>query len=154
MADRHISLLCRGGKARGNFQISTISPLPLGWPFGKISFHGAPFLPFSNPRQLRAKDQQLEARHMQREQEWRYREEQERNPAFKEGKRERQAQGTQKVPPNPRASRSRRSKTYGLLAAFLLLPAMKEDKTQSKQAKDQGIFFWFGDELAVDHNPH
>ena len=31
---------------------------------------------------------------------------------------------------------------------------MEENKTQSKQAEDESIFFRFGDDLAVDDNPH
>ena len=31
--------------------------------------------------------------------------------------------------------------------------AMEEDKGQRKQAKHKGVFFWFGDDLAVDENP-
>ena len=31
---------------------------------------------------------------------------------------------------------------------------MKEHKTQCKQAEHQRVFFWFGDDLAVDDNPH
>ena len=41
-----------------------------------------------------------------------------------------------------------------LLSLFLLEVAMKENKDQSKQAKDKSVFFWFGDDLAVDDNPH
>ena len=38
-----------------------------------------------------------------------------------------------------------------LLSLFLLHhAAMKEDKAQSKQAKHKSVFFWFGDDLAVD----
>ena len=29
---------------------------------------------------------------------------------------------------------------------------MEEDKDERKQAEDEGIFFWFGDDLAVDSN--
>ena len=46
-------------------------------------------------------------------------------------------------------------RSCGLLAAFpLLMAAMKENKAQSKQAKDESVFFWFGDDLAVDPNLH
>ena len=31
---------------------------------------------------------------------------------------------------------------------------MEEDKTQHQQAKHQRVFFWFGDDLAVDYRPH
>ncbi len=37
---------------------------------------------------------------------------------------------------------------------FLLLPTMKKYKTQRKQAEDEGVFLRFGDDLAVDNNPH
>ena len=41
------------------------------------------------------------------------------------------------------------------MAAFLLhYAAMEENKAQRKQAEDKSIFFWFGDDLAVDDNPH
>ena len=29
-------------------------------------------------------------------------------------------------------------------------PAMEENKTKCKQAEDEGVFLWFGDDLAVD----
>ena len=42
-----------------------------------------------------------------------------------------------------------------MLAAFLLLPvAAENDKAQRKEAEDESVFFWFGDDLAVDDNPH
>ena len=31
---------------------------------------------------------------------------------------------------------------------------MEEDKTQGKEGEDEGVFFGFGDDLAVDNNPH
>ena len=40
------------------------------------------------------------------------------------------------------------------MAPFLLDVAAKDNKTQSEQAEDEGVFFWFGDDLAVDNNPH
>ena len=43
----------------------------------------------------------------------------------------------------------------GGLALFLLhSTAMKENKDQSKQAKDKSVFSGFGDDLAVDYRPH
>ena len=40
--------------------------------------------------------------------------------------------------------------------SFLLLryAAMEEDEGQCKQCKHKRVFFWFGDDLAVDDNPH
>ena len=32
--------------------------------------------------------------------------------------------------------------------------AMEENKAQRKEAEDEGVFFGFGDDLAVDDNPH
>ena len=41
------------------------------------------------------------------------------------------------------------------MAAFLLLQmAAENDKAQRKQTEDEGVFLWFGDDLAVDDNPH
>ena len=40
------------------------------------------------------------------------------------------------------------------LLAFLLHLAAEEDEAQSKQAKHKGVFFGFGDDLAVDANLH
>ena len=34
--------------------------------------------------------------------------------------------------------------------SFLLHSPMKENKTQRKEAEDEGVFFWLGDDLAVD----
>ena len=31
---------------------------------------------------------------------------------------------------------------------------MKENKTQRKEGEDEGVFFWFGDDLAVDGDPN
>ena len=38
------------------------------------------------------------------------------------------------------------------LAVVSFAFAGDDEETQSKQAKDKGVFFWFGDDLAVDHD--
>ena len=43
---------------------------------------------------------------------------------------------------------------YGLRLAFLLQMAAEKDEGEGKQAKDKRVFFGFGDDLAVDNNPH
>ncbi len=40
------------------------------------------------------------------------------------------------------------------MLAFLLLLAMEENKAEGKQAEDEGIFFRFRDDGAVDGDPH
>ena len=44
----------------------------------------------------------------------------------------------------------------GLLAALFLLhsPAMEEDKTERKQAKDKRVFLWLRDDGAVNAQSH
>ena len=32
--------------------------------------------------------------------------------------------------------------------------AAENDKAQGKEGENEGVFFWFGDDLAVDDNPH
>ena len=31
---------------------------------------------------------------------------------------------------------------------------MEEDEAKGKETEDEGVFFWFGDDLAIDDNPH
>ena len=42
----------------------------------------------------------------------------------------------------------------GLGLPFLSHSPMKENKAQRKEGENEGIFFGFGDDLAVDDNPH
>ena len=50
------------------------------------------------------------------------------------------------------AAKARQLRSGGL--AFLLSIAMKENKTQGKEGEDEGVFFRFRDEGAVDDDPH
>ena len=57
---------------------------------------------------------------------------------------------------SPQTAQSR-LRNGGLLLAFLLhslAMAMKEDKTEGKQAENEGVFLWFGDDLVVDGDPN
>ena len=40
------------------------------------------------------------------------------------------------------------------MALFLLEVAAENDKTQGEQTKHKSVFLWFGDDLAVDNDPH
>ena len=37
---------------------------------------------------------------------------------------------------------------------FPLAVAVEEDEAKRKQTKHKRVFLWFGDDLAVDDNPH
>ena len=41
-----------------------------------------------------------------------------------------------------------------MLVAFLHSPAVENNKGEGKEAEEEGVFFWFGDDLAVDDNLH
>ena len=42
----------------------------------------------------------------------------------------------------------------GRCLAFLEKSAAENDKTQGKQGEDEGVFFWFRNDLAIDDNPN
>ena len=60
--------------------------------------------------------------------------------------------GTKEPASNPLPRRLRSWGGLGL--PFLSHSPMKENKAQRKEGENEGIFFWFGDDLAVDPNLH
>ena len=55
--------------------------------------------------------------------------------------------------PRPRPQ-IRRLRSGRLLAFLSPIAAMKENKTQSKEGEEEGVFLGFGDDLAVDDNSY